>query len=32
MNAHIGILGERMNGYGELLREFCDKLHLKILN
>ena len=32
MNGHIGVLGERVNGNGELLREFCDETQFEILN
>ena len=32
MNGHIGVLGERMNGNRELLREFCDETQFEILN
>ena len=32
MNGHIGILGERTNGNGELLRGFCEEMRLEILN
>ena len=32
MNGHIGILGERMNKNGELMREMCENASLEILN
>ena len=32
MNGHIGLLGERINGNGRLLREACEELNLEILN
>ena len=32
MNAHVGILGERMNKNGEMLEEFTDEMGLENLN
>ena len=32
MNGHIGILGERINENGELLRGFCEEMRLEIFN
>ena len=32
MNGHIGLLGERMNANGRMLREVCEDLSLEILN
>ena len=32
MNAHSGILGERMNRNGEMLAEFIDEMNLENLN
>ena len=32
MNAHTGILGERMNRNGEMLEEFVDEMGLENLN
>ena len=32
MNAHIGLLGERMNRNGEMLAEFVDEMNLENLN
>ena len=32
MNAHIGVLGERVNGNGELLLQFAEDEAMEILN
>ena len=32
MNGHIGLLGEKENANGKLLREACEKMNLEILH
>ena len=32
MNAHLGMLGEQMNGNGEMLADFIDEMNLENLN